>query len=69
YRLGDLLTSGLNSSEALDCLMGWMGHNHESTTWKYIRYLKRKEALRDKFSMLDTLMHDALTADSEAHNE
>lgn len=49
--------------------MGWMGHNHESTTWKYIRYLKRKEALRDKFSMLDTLMHDALTADSEARNE
>lgn len=60
YRLHDLLEAGLEGSEALDCLMAWMGHNHEQTTWKYLRYLKRKDALRDKFALLDTLMHEAV---------
>ncbi|KFI09473.1 site-specific integrase [Vibrio coralliilyticus] len=60
FRLNDLLNSGLGNSEALDCLMGWMGHNHESTTWKYIRFLRRQAVLSEKFAMLDTIMHNAL---------
>ncbi|EKN6193523.1 TPA: tyrosine-type recombinase/integrase [Yersinia enterocolitica] len=60
YRLNDLLHAGLEPAEALDLLMGWMGHNHESTTWQYLRYLKYKDALKDKIAMLDSIMHEAL---------
>ncbi|RWU08863.1 site-specific integrase [Pseudidiomarina gelatinasegens] len=60
YRLHSLLTSGLDPATSLDLIMQWMGHNHESTTWKYLQYLKRKEALKDKISMLDNIMHEAL---------
>ncbi|HDX8431315.1 tyrosine-type recombinase/integrase [Aeromonas sp. QDB11] len=60
YRLHSLLVAGLDPAEALDLLMQWMGHNHESTTWKYLRYLKRKEALKEKISILDNIMHQAL---------
>ncbi len=42
--------------------MSWMGHKNESTTWKYLRYLKRKEALKVKFGILDSIMHEALEA-------
>lgn len=61
YRLNSLLETNLDASEALNLLMGWMGHNHENTTWKYLRYLKREEALKDKISMLDSIVHEALT--------
>lgn len=56
YRLHNLLESGLSESEALDCLMGWMGHTDESTTFKYIRFLKMNETLKFAFSILDTVM-------------
>ncbi|KAE9625303.1 site-specific integrase [Aeromonas veronii] len=66
YRLHSLLAAGLAPAEALDLLMQWMGHKNESTIWKYLRYLKRKEALKEKISMLDNIMHQAL---QEACNE
>jgi integrase len=58
YRLSDLLNAGLQASEALELLMGWMGHNDESTTWKYLHYLKRKEVFKEKFALLDSIMYD-----------
>ncbi|MCS6159815.1 tyrosine-type recombinase/integrase [Shewanella baltica] len=60
YRLNDILDAGLQPSEALELLMGWLGHNHESTTWKYLKYLKRKEVFKEKFALLDSIMHEAL---------
>ncbi|SKA57319.1 hypothetical protein CZ814_03849 [Photobacterium toruni] len=63
YRLNDLLQSGIDTSEALDCIMSWMGHNHEQTTWKYLRYLKRKEIFLNQLSLLDEIMHDAINGD------
>ena len=63
YRLNDLLQSNIDTSEALDCIMSWMGHNHEQTTWKYLRYLKRKEILLNQLSLLDEIMHDAVNGD------
>ncbi|WP_394153904.1 tyrosine-type recombinase/integrase [Vibrio maritimus] len=65
YRLSDLLTARLSPSESIGLLMGWMGHRNESTTWKYLRYLQRKEAFKVKFGILDSIMHDALGGESE----
>lgn len=62
-RLNDLLEAGLSPMECMELLMSWMGHRNESTTWKYLRYLQRKEALKVKFGILDTLMHDFLGED------
>ncbi|HHJ2687662.1 TPA: tyrosine recombinase XerC [Escherichia coli] len=60
YRLHSLLEAGFEPANALSLLMGWMGHKNESTTWKYLQYLKRKEALKEKISVLDSIMHQAL---------
>ncbi|EOI3537018.1 site-specific integrase [Cronobacter sakazakii] len=60
YRLNDLLDAGLPAGEALDYLMTWMGHNHEQTTWKYLRFLKHKDVLKNKFALLDTIIHEAI---------
>lgn len=65
HRLNDLLEAGLAQSECLSLLMGWMGHKNESTTWKYLRYLQRKEAFKVKFGILDSIMHEALGGDNE----
>ncbi|WP_432224921.1 tyrosine-type recombinase/integrase [Enterobacter wuhouensis] len=65
YRLQNLLESGLSEGEALDCLMGWMGHRHESTTFKYIRFLKMNETLKFAFSLLDSVMSRV----SETHQD
>ncbi len=65
YRLHDLLEVGLNEVEAFELLMGWMGHNYESTTWKYLRYLKRKDAFQEKFNLLDSIMHEVLGGEDE----
>lgn len=59
YRLNNLLESGLSEGDALDCLMGWMGHRNESTTFKYIRFLNMNETLKFAFSVLDTVMEQA----------
>lgn len=60
YRLNDLLKSTLSTSACMALLMGWMGHKNESTTWKYLRFLKQKEAFKVKFGILDTIMHESL---------
>ncbi|AGU96645.1 site-specific integrase [Vibrio campbellii] len=60
YRLNDLLEAGLAPMECMELLMGWMGHRNEATTWKYLRYLQRKDAFKVKFGILDAIMHDAL---------
>ena len=60
YRLHSLLEAGIEPANALSLLMGWMGHKNESTTWKYLRYLKRKEVLKEKISMLDNIMHQSI---------
>ncbi|MCG9729776.1 tyrosine-type recombinase/integrase [Shewanella sp. Isolate13] len=65
FRLHDLLQSGLAEVECLELLMGWMGHKNERTTWKYLRYLKRKEVFKEKFALLDSIMHNVLGADNE----
>jgi integrase len=65
YRLNDLLEAGLPVVESMELLMSWMGHKNESTTWKYLRYLKRKEAFKVKFGILDSIMHEVLEADCE----
>ncbi|MGI2145063.1 tyrosine-type recombinase/integrase [Shewanella frigidimarina] len=60
YRLNDLLEAKLPVVECMELLMGWMGHNSELTTWKYLRFLKRKEIFKKKFGLLDGIMHEAL---------
>ncbi len=60
YRLQSLLDIGIPASQALSLIMSWMGHEDERTTWKYLSYLKRNEALVYKISMLDQIMHDSL---------
>ncbi|WP_234262332.1 site-specific integrase [Klebsiella aerogenes] len=65
YRLHDLLNGGLSEGDALDCLMGWMGHKDEKTTLKYIRYLRTQEILKTTLSSLDSLMDLAVRAAAE----
>ncbi|HIF9067348.1 tyrosine-type recombinase/integrase [Photobacterium damselae] len=65
YRLNDLLEAGLPVVECMELLMSWMGHENESTTWKYLRYLKRKEAFKVKFGILDSIMHEVLETENE----
>ncbi|WP_394245368.1 tyrosine-type recombinase/integrase [Vibrio astriarenae] len=60
YRLNDLLEADLSPSECIGLLMGWMGHRNESTTWKYLNFLKRKEVFKAKFGILDSIMHEAI---------
>lgn len=63
YRLSDLLEAKLPVVDCMELLMGWMGHKNESTTWKYLRFLKRKEVFKVKFGILDSIMHEALGSD------
>lgn len=65
YRLNDLLEAKLPVIDCMELLMGWMGHRNEATTWKYLRFLKRKEAFKVKFGILDSIMHEALGGDDE----
>jgi len=65
YRLNDLLEAKLPVVACMELLMGWMGHKNESTTWKYLRFLKRKEAFKIKFGILDSIMHEALGGEDE----
>ncbi|WP_395356477.1 tyrosine-type recombinase/integrase [Vibrio sp. D3] len=65
YRLNDMLEAKLPVTECMELLMSWMGHKDESTTWKYLRFLKRKEAFKVKFGILDSIMHEALGGEDE----
>jgi integrase len=65
YRLSDLLEAGLPPVDCMELLMGWMGHKDETTTWKYLKFLKRKQLFKVKFGILDSIMHEALGGDDE----
>lgn len=69
YRLSDLLEAGLLDLECMELLMAWMGHKNESTTWKYLRFLRRKKAFKVKFGILDNIMHSALHDEHGRENE
>ena len=69
YRLSDLLEAGLLDVECMELLMAWMGHKNESTTWKYLRFLRRKKAFKVKFGILDSIMHSALHQEQGSNNE
>ncbi|MCA2494328.1 MULTISPECIES: tyrosine-type recombinase/integrase [Vibrio] len=69
YRLSDLLEAGLLDLECMELLMAWMGHKNESTTWKYLRFLRRKKAFKVKFGILDSIMHSALHNEQAGDNE
>ncbi|MBF4432391.1 site-specific integrase, partial [Vibrio anguillarum] len=69
YRLSDLLEAGLLDLECMELLMAWMGHKNESTTWKYLRFLRRKKAFKVKFGILDNIMHSALHDEQGGENE
>lgn len=65
YRLNDLLEAKLPVVDCMELLMSWMGHRNEATTWKYLRFLERKDAFKVKFGILDSIMHEALRGDDE----
>ncbi|MEZ8729872.1 tyrosine-type recombinase/integrase [Vibrio splendidus] len=65
YRLSDLIEAQLPVVDCMELLMGWMGHKDESTTWKYLKFLKRRRAFKVKFGILDSIMHEALGGDDE----
>ncbi|HFQ4886487.1 TPA: tyrosine-type recombinase/integrase [Vibrio vulnificus] len=69
YRLSDLLEAGLLDLECMELLMAWMGHKNESTTWKYLRFLRRKKAFKVKFGILDSIMHSVLHNEQGDSNE
>lgn len=69
YRLSDLLEAGLLDLECMELLMAWMGHKNESTTWKYLRFLRRKKAFKVKFGILDNIMHSPLHDEHGRENE
>lgn len=64
YRLKSLLDAGVSSVDSLSLIMQWMGHSNESTTWEYLTYLSHKKLLKDKISLLDTILHEALKGES-----
>ncbi|MGR5187232.1 tyrosine-type recombinase/integrase [Photobacterium damselae] len=63
HRISELLDAGISEYDAIDTLMEYLGHNQEATMWKYIRYKKRKEAICDKFTILDKLIHEFCAGD------
>jgi len=60
YRLKSLIDSGCSPSDALTMLMGWMGHDNEGTTWKYLTYLRTNEVRKEAMTLMDTLMDEIL---------
>ncbi len=69
YRLQSLLDAGIEPSDALTLLMGWMGHNNEKDTFEYLTFLRTHEVQKEAMTMLDSLMHEALHCDSTDRHE
>lgn len=63
YRLQSLLDNGVSPADAISLLMGWMGHENERDTWKYIKFLRTHEVRKEAMTMLDMLMDEALTSE------
>lgn len=64
YRLASLLEH-LPPVDAMTLVMGWMGHRHESTTWRYLRYLNKEKLNRNAISMMDIFLEEALGEDND----
>jgi hypothetical protein len=41
-------------------MMAWMGHNSESTIWKYVDYLEREKSVQNATSFLDQILEEAV---------
>ncbi|MDD1796269.1 site-specific integrase [Enterovibrio sp. ZSDZ42] len=59
YRLSSLLEHGLQKDAVLQ-MMAWMGHNNETTTWKYVDYLEREKTVQSATSLLDKILEEAI---------
>lgn len=59
YRLSSLLEHGLQK-DAVTQVMAWMGHNNESTIWKYVDFLERDTNIQKSVSLLDQILDDAI---------
>ena len=59
YRLSSLLEHGLQKNAVLQ-MMAWMGHNSESTIWKYVDYLEREKSVQNATSFLDQILEEAV---------
>ena len=64
YTLASLLEH-LSPLYAMTLVMGWMGHRHESTTWRYLRYLNREQLNSHAISIMDLFLDDALSAKND----
>lgn len=64
YRLASLLEH-LQPLDAMTLVMGWMGHRHESTTWRYLRYLNKEKLNSNAISMMDIFLEEALGGHDE----
>lgn len=61
YRLASLIDAGINSIDAMRLIMGWLGHKNEQSTWRYLRYLKKRKLHQDALFMLDLMVEEALS--------
>jgi integrase len=60
FRLSSMLENGVNPVDAMKLLMGWMGHQDEKTTWRYLTYLKKRQLNEEALCVLDSIVEDAL---------
>lgn len=60
FRLASMLENGVNPVDAMKLLMGWMGHQDEKTTWRYLTYLKKRQLNEEALCILDSIVEDAL---------
>lgn len=60
FRLASMLDNGVNPVDAMKLLMGWMGHQDEKTTWRYLTYLKKRQLNEEALCVLDSIVEDAL---------
>jgi integrase len=60
YRLASLIENGINPTDAMRLIMGWLGHKSEQTTFRYLRYLDKRELHQDALFMLDLMVEEAL---------
>ncbi|ORT51722.1 integrase [Vibrio sp. qd031] len=59
YRLSSLLEYGLQKNAVMQ-MMAWMGHNSESTIWRYVDYLEREKSVQNATSFLDQILEEAI---------
>jgi integrase len=60
YYLAGLMRHGIDPSVALNILRELLGHDHESTTWKYITYLEKDKGKAKLAEIMDQIIGEAL---------